>query len=143
MFEETSSQKKSPPTIFLIEEDNDTRPSLTNNLRQLGYRLLVAADLEDAHEWLSANGHIRADLVLINLVGKTPEEALRAGRRLYAHAKYDGNTPLVVLPDKVAKELEGTDENVNGNEWICYFENAEQVHRLLEQLTLKKRRNGD
>lgn len=138
MSEEMNSPKKSPPTIFLIEEDNDARPSLTNSLRQLGYRLLVAADLEDAHEWVSADGHIHADLVLINLVGKTPEETLRAGRRLRAHAKYDGHTPLVVLPEKVAKEVEGTNENVNGNEWICHFEDAEQVHNLIEQLTLKK-----
>lgn len=138
MSEETNSPKKSPPTIFLIEEDNDVRPGLTNNLRQLGYRLLVVADLEDAHEWVSADGHIQVDLVLINLVGKTPEDALRAGRRLFAHAKYDGHTPLVVMPEKVPQELEGTDDNVNGNEWICYYDHdSAQLRNLLVRLLNK------
>jgi CheY-like chemotaxis protein len=142
MYEETNSPKKSRPTIFLIEEDDDVRTSLTNNLRQLGYRLLVAADLEDAHEWLSADGHIHVDLVLINLVGKTPEEALRVGRRLRAHAKYNGHTPLVVMPEKVPKELEGKDVNVDGSDWICYYDDdSEQLKNLIARLLTKSGNN--
>jgi len=140
MHEEPNSPGKSRPTIFLIEEDNDARPNLTKHLRQLGYRLLVTADLEDAREWISNDGFIHADLVLINLVGKTPEEVLRLGRELRQHAKYDGHTPLVILPEKFPKEYDGTDENVGGNDWICYFEDAEQLQRLLERLTGKARR---
>lgn len=135
MSEESNSPKKSPRTIFLIEEDNNVRPGLTNTLRQLGYRTLVAADLEDAFEWMSAEGHINADLVLMNLVGKTPGEVLRVGRGLKAHAKYDGHTPLVVLPEKIPQELEGTNENVNGNEWVCYFDgDLGQLGKLLADL---------
>ena len=48
----------SSPTIFFVEEDNHARRSLTKSLRELGYRLLVSADLEDAFEWTSGTGHI-------------------------------------------------------------------------------------
>ncbi|MDQ3819872.1 MAG: response regulator [Acidobacteriota bacterium] len=123
-------------TIFLIEEDDDARPNLKRNLRELGYRVLVAADLEDALEWVSA-APISSDLVLINLVGVSPDEALRAGRKLRSHAKYDGHTPVVVVPEKIPAELEGRDENVDGNDWVCYYEDAEQLRRLLRRLTGK------
>lgn len=35
-------------TIFLLEEDNDTRGPLVSNLRRHGYRVLIALDEEDA-----------------------------------------------------------------------------------------------
>lgn len=123
-------------TIFLIEEDDDARPNLKRNLRENGYRLLVTTDLKDALEWASATP-IPADLVLINLVGASPEEALSAGREIRSRAKYDGHTPLVVVPEKIPEELEGTDENVSGNDWVCYYDDAEQLRALLRRLTTK------
>jgi CheY-like chemotaxis protein len=128
----------SSPTIFLVEEDDRARRSLTSSLRELGYRLLVSADLEDALEWTSGNGYIHADLVLVDLLGKLPEEALTIGRRLRDHCKYDGHTPLVVMPEKVPQDLQGTDEKVNDLEWICYYEDIEQLKRLLARLLNKK-----
>ena len=38
------------------------------------------------------------------------------------------------MPDKFYKELEGTDVNVSGNDWITYYEDGDQLHRLLERL---------
>lgn len=135
MSEETTSQRKSRPTIFLVEEDDDARPSLTANLRKHGYRLLVAADLEDAHEWVSVERPVHADLVLIDLVRKTPEESLRRGRELRDRAKYDGHTSLVVMPEKVPVELEGRDEKVGENDWICYYDDdSDQLQTLLARL---------
>ena len=122
------------PTIFVVEEDNNARPSLTRNLRQFGYRLLVAADLEDALEWISGSAYIHADLLLIDLIGKLPEEALIIGRLLRERAKYDAETPLVVMPEKIGKEVEGTDNNVSANDWICYYEDSDQLQRLLGRL---------
>ena len=127
----------SSPTIFFLEEDNNARRSMTKSLRELGYRLLVSADLEDAFEWTSGTDYIHADLVLVNLLGKLPEEALTIGRRLREHSKYDGHTPLVILPEKVPQDLQGTDERVNDLEWICYFEDLDQVKRLLARLLNK------
>jgi DNA-binding response OmpR family regulator len=134
MHEETDAPEDTRPTIFLVEEDNNARPNLTRNLRKLGYRLLVAANLEDAREWVSAEGHIHADLVLLDLIGKTPEEAVRLGRELRTHARYDGHTPLVVMPESVPEELEGTDVSVSGYDWISYLEDSDQLSRLLKRL---------
>ena len=129
-------------TIFLLEEDNNVRRSLTKKLRELGYRLLVAADVQDAFEWTSGTGYIHADLILINLVGKLPEEALTVGRRLREHSKYDGNTPIVVMPERIPDSLEGTDEKLNDLEWICYYEDVDQLTRLLARL-IKSRQSPD
>ena len=50
------------------------------------------------------------------------------GRRVREHAKYDGHTPLVVMPEKYGKDVEGTEVNVAGNDWIFYL--GEEPHRL-------------
>lgn len=57
-----------------------------------------------------------ADLVLIDLVGRTIENTLQTARRIREQAKLDGNTPLIVMAEKYAQTLEGTDENVGGND---------------------------
>jgi DNA-binding response OmpR family regulator len=38
------------PTIFIIEEGDETRQPLVSNLRSYGYRVIVAVDEEDALE---------------------------------------------------------------------------------------------
>jgi DNA-binding response OmpR family regulator len=130
------SNSNTTKTIFLIEEDDDVRPNLKKNLREQGYRVLVAADLEDALEWISVT-QIPSDLVLINLVGASVEEALSAGRQIRSRAKYDGHTPLVVVPEKIPAELEGADDNVGGNDWVCYYDDGTQLRELLRRLTSK------
>ena len=135
---DTALSTDTRPTIFLIEEDDDARPSLSSHLRRNGYRLLVAADLKDAQEWVGGESYIHADLVLINLVRKTPEEALEIGRELRKYAKYDGHTPLVVMPERVPGELEGRDVNVSDNDWICYYDDdSDQLQTLLARLLNK------
>ena len=124
----------SSPTIFLIEEDNHARTALATFLRQHGYRLLVAAGVEDAFEWMTGTPYIHADLLLINLLGKSPEEALTVGRRLREHSKHDGNTPIVILPERIPPNLQGTDETLNNREWVCYYEDVNQLARLLASI---------
>ena len=120
-------------TIFLIEEDDETRIVLKKSLTRSGYRLSVAIDEEDALDRVS-NG-ISADLILINVVGRSLEEHLQMGRHIREQAKLDGNTPLVVMAEKYGKHLEGTDENVGGNDWIFYLgEDLEQLQNLLRRL---------
>ena len=123
-------------TIFLVEEDDDTRPVLKQNLQRDGYRIALALDEEDALERISG-GSVRADLVLINLVGRSPEDVLSIGRRIREHAKYDGHTPLVVLAEKYGADVEGTDVNVGGNDWITYLEDHDQLKNLLARLLSK------
>ena len=125
-------------TIFLIEEDDATRPLLKHNLQRYGYRVIIALDEEDALQRIDG-GQVQADLVLINLVGKSPEDALFIGQRIRKHAKYDGHTPLIVMAEKYGADLEGTDVNVGGNDWITYPEDAEQLQHLLARLINEKR----
>lgn len=120
-------------TIFLVEEDEEVRHGLRRNLQKYGYRVLLALDEEDALDRVEG-GCAAADLVLIDLVGKSPEAVLQAGRRIRERAKYDGHTPLVVLAEKYGADLEGTDVNVIGNDWITYLEDREQLNKLLARL---------
>jgi DNA-binding response OmpR family regulator len=131
-----STQRENQRTIFLLEEDDETRPLLKHNLQNYGYRVLLAVDEEDALERMSG-GHVRADLILVNLVGKSPEEALETGRRVREHAKDDGHTPLIAMAEKYGPDLEGTDVNVGGNDWITYPEDADQLWNLIERLIEK------
>jgi CheY-like chemotaxis protein len=130
-------------TIFLIEEDDDTRPILRQNLKNDGYRVLLAIDEEDALDRVEGNG-AQADLVLINLIGKSLEAVLDAGRRIRTRAKYNGHTPLVVIAEKYGADLEGTDVNVGSNDWITYLEDHDQLKNLLASLleNLPKKKNN-
>lgn len=128
-----SKDSNSAPIILLVEEDNNTRPILRHNLINDGFHVRLALDEDDALDRVSG-GHAHADLILINLVKKTPEEVLSAGRRIREHAKYDGQTPLVVLAEKYSKEQEGTDVNIAENDWITYLEEHDQLTKLLRRL---------
>lgn len=123
-------------TIFLVEEDEDVRPNLRRNLRKYGYRVLLAVDEEDALDRVG-DGVVPADLVLLDLIGKSTDEVLQIGRRIREHAKYDGHTPLVMLAEKYGADVEGTDVNIGGNDWITYLEDHEQLKQLLARLLSK------
>ena len=128
-----TSEQQNQRIIFLLEEDDDARPILRRNLQADGYRVLLALDEEDALERLNGNG-LTADLVLVNLVNKSIEEALGVGRKIREKAKYDGHTPLVVIAEKYGPDLEGTDVNVESNDWITYLEDHDQLKNLLARL---------
>jgi DNA-binding response OmpR family regulator len=131
MSEEINSNNHT--TIFVVEEDDETRPLLRQNLQRYGYHVIVALDEEDAVERLD-EGQVHPDLMLVNLVGRSPEDALLAGRRIRKHAKWDGHTPLIVMAEKYGADLEGTDAHVGENDWITYPEDAQQLQRLIGRL---------
>lgn len=123
------------PTIFLIEEDDDTRAVLKASLIRYGYRVSVAIDEEDAFDRVK-NGLMSLDFVLIDVVGQTVEDILQTGRRIREHAKLGSNTPLIVIAEKYGDDLAGTNENVSGNDWVCYLgEEPEQLRDLLHRVT--------
>ena len=135
MREATDSPSDTRPTILYLEEDGDAQETLKGSLRRQGYRVLLALSLEDAADWLGG-GHVHADLVLVDLVGKTTDEALGVGRRLRQHAKHNGQTPLVVMAEKYGKDVEGTEVNVGGNDWVFYLgEEPGQLRDFLARLT--------
>ncbi len=127
-------QAMSEPVIFLIEEDDETRPALRKTLKTKGYNLVLAIDEEDALERITGD-RVQADLILINLLSKKPEEVLEIGRKIKREANLEA--PLVVIAEKFGLELEGRNINMDGNEYITYLEDTEQLFDLLSQLTVK------
>ena len=125
--------QKRRTTIFLIEEDDETRGPLVSNLQAYGYRVIVALDEEGALEIV---GGVDVDLLLVNLVGKTADEVLKVGRLVRQRCKHNGRTSLVVMPEKYDKALEDTEVNVGGREWVFYLgEEPDRLRDLLARLT--------
>lgn len=128
-----TDKQANQPCLLLVEDDDDTRRVLKQNLTRYGYRVFVALDEEDALERLNAGGFM-ADLMLVDLVGKSTDEVLDIGRRIRRHARYDGRTPLVVMAEKYGADVEGTNVNVSENDWITYLEEPHQLKNLLARL---------
>lgn len=121
-------------TIFFIESDDDTRRLLKQGLRASGYKVLATEDVEDALERAEC-GLARADLILLGPLGKSTGDALEIGRRIRGHAKHNGDTPLVLMAENYGKDVEGTDVNVGGNDWIFYLgEEPGQLRDMLMRL---------
>ena len=128
-----SNEVENQPTIFLVEPDDETRPVLKDNLQRYGYRVIIALDEEDAMDRADGGG-IHADLILVDVVRISSEDALGVGRRIRDYTKHDGETPLVVMAEKYGADVEGTDVNVGGNDWITYLEDPSQLKNLLARL---------
>ena len=122
-------------TIFLIEEDDDTRPILRKNLKNNSYKVSLAIDEEDALDRVS-NGCFNADLVLMNLSDKSVEEILNIGRNIRRKGKL--NVPIVVIAANYEEDLEGKDVQLTENEYITYLKDGEQLFKLLSHLLPKE-----
>jgi CheY-like chemotaxis protein len=127
-----SNERERQSTIFLVEADDETRPLLKSNLQRYGHRVIVALDEEDALD--RARDGIHADLILVDVISMSPEEALNIGRQLREYTKRNGHTPLVVMAEKYGADVEGTNVNVGGNDWITYLEEPGQLKNLLASL---------
>ena len=131
-----SKEPEHRPTIFLIEADDDTRAILKSNLQRYGYRVIVALDEEDALARASGGG-LNIDLILVDVVRMSPEDALNVGQRIRTHGKHDGHTPLVLMAEKYGADLAGTNVNLRDNDWITYLEQPGQLKNLLASLVSK------
>ena len=118
------------PTIFLIEEDDETRPILRNLLKKNGYKVSLAFDEEDALDRVGKEG-FEADLVLMDFPSKSVEEILDIGKNICR--KGNLKVPIVVIAAKYGEDLEGTDVQVRENEYITYLEDGEQLLDLLDR----------
>jgi hypothetical protein len=79
-----------------------------------------------------SGGRLSADLILVNLVGAQPDEALHAGRRVRQDAELA--VPLVIMAEKYGEDMEGKDVDAGGGAWITYPEGHEQLTDLLARL---------
>lgn len=120
------------PIIFLLEEDDQTRSMLNAMLRNEGYGIMLSASKDEA--FLRANdGLKKADIVLVDLVRKSPEETLEFGRMLLKEAK--SNASLVVIAAIYKDELGGTINQVGENDYVVYLETGDELFDLLSSLT--------
>ena len=123
------------PTIFLLENDDDTRPIFKELLIKKGYKVILAVDENDALQRAN-DGLAKSDLILVNLVGKSEEEALIFGQRLRQNGK--PNAPLIIIAAHYGEELEGTNTQVRENEYVVYLGTGEEFLDLLSSLTKTK-----
>jgi CheY-like chemotaxis protein len=120
------------PTVFLVEEDEDTRILFKKILKNNGYNALLAIDESDALERVGSERD-KIDLVLVNLVRKSTEQMLKAGRRIRESGEL--NVPLVAIAEKFDDKLQGTNVQVGANEYVTYLENGTELFDLLSRLT--------
>ncbi len=87
-----------PPTILLVEEDDEVRPLLSQNLRNQGYHVIVALDEADAIE-RTKGGSFCPDLILLNQVGRSIQEYVVMGQRICESAGIGNQTPIIVMAE--------------------------------------------
>ncbi len=119
-------------SVFLIEEDNDSRLLWRETLKDFGCKVSLAIDEEDALD-RAGGGCLKADLVLINLLEKSPNEVLEIGRNICRVGNI--NAPIVVVAQKYGEDLEGTNARFGENEYVTYLEDGEQLFDLIDRLT--------
>ena len=125
-----NEKKDTPPTILMIELDDDTRPLLKQNLYNWGYGVLVALEEEDAIT-MARGGRDHPDLILLNQVKLPIDEFINMGRRIREGAELLSSTPIVVMAERYGEDMEGKDIKVGENEYVTYLEDGEQLINLL------------
>jgi DNA-binding response OmpR family regulator len=122
-----------PPTILLVEEDDEVRPLLSQNLRNQGYHVVVALNEADAIE-RTKGGSFCPDLILLNQVGRSIQEYVVMGQRICKSAGIGNQTPIIVMAEQYGADMEGKDVQVDDTEYVTYLEDGQQLMNLLHRL---------
>ena len=122
-----------PPTILLVEEDDEVRPLLSQNLRNQGYHVVVALNEADAIE-RTKGGSFCPDLILLNQVGRSIEEYTVMGQRICKSTGIGNHTPIIVMAERYGADMEGKDVQVDDTEYVTYLEDGQQLMNLLHRL---------
>ena len=128
-----SEKQNTPPTILLIEQDDETRPLLMYNLRSQGFRAIVVLEEEDAIERMTGKNAC-PDVILLNQVKLSIDEFINMGRRIRRAAGFPCRTPIVVMAERFGVDMEGKDVLVGESEYVTYPEDAQQLMNLLHRL---------
>jgi DNA-binding response OmpR family regulator len=128
-----NEKKDTPPTILMIELDDDTRPLLKQNLYNWGYRVIMALEEEDAIA-IARGVRDHPDLILLNQVKLPIDEFVKMGRRIRQGAELPSSTPIVVMAERYGEDMEGKDIKVGESEYVTYLEDGEQLMNLLHRL---------
>ena len=128
-----SEKKDEPPTILMMELDDDTRPLLKLNLSNWGYHVISALQEQDAIA-LARGTRDRPDLILLNQVDLPMDEVINMGRRIRHGAELPSSTPIVVMAEQYGADMEGKDVKVGESEYVTYLEDGEQLMNLLHRV---------
>src|SRR4028119_2218517 len=128
-----SQKTDAPPTILMIELDDDTRPILKDNLHRRGYHVIVALEEEDAVA-LARGVRDRPNLILINQVDLPIDDVFNMGRHIRQGAELHSRTPIVVMAERYGEDMEGKNVKVGESEYLTYLEDGEQLMNLLHRL---------
>jgi DNA-binding response OmpR family regulator len=126
-------KKDAPPTILMLELDDDTRPLLKQNLHNWGYRVIEALQEEDVIA-LAHGVRDRPDLILLNQVDLPIYEVINMGRRIRQGAELPSRTPIVVMAEQYGEDMEGKNVKVGESEYVTYLEDGQQLMNLLHLL---------
>lgn len=122
-----------PPTILLVEEDDEVRPLLSQNLRNQGYHVVVALNEADAIE-RTKGGSFCPDLILLNQVGQSIQEYAAMGQRICKSTGIANHTLIIVMAERYGADMEGKDVQVDEAEYVTYLEDGQQLINLLHRL---------
>lgn len=122
-----------PPTILVVEEDDEVRPVLSENLRHQGYHVVVALNEADAIE-RTKGGSFCPDVILLNQVGRSIQEYAVMGQRICQAAGIGDHTPIIVIAEDYGADMEGKDVQVDDTEYVTYLEDGQQLMNLLHRL---------
>ncbi len=128
-----SNKQNAPPTILLVEQDDQTRPLLMYNLRRQGFRVIVALESEDALERISGKSAC-PDVILLNQYKLSIDKFINMGRRIRRAAPFPCRTPIVVIAERFGVDMEGLDVLVGESEYVIYPEDGQQLMNLLHRL---------
>ncbi|MBW4470609.1 MAG: response regulator [Stenomitos rutilans HA7619-LM2] len=121
------------PTILLVEEDNQVRPILSQNLRNHGFQVIVALNEADAID-LTRGSSLCPVLILLNQVRQSIQEHVVSGQRIRQRANLDSQTPIVVIAEHYGADMEGKNIQLSDTEYVTYLEDGRQLMDLLHRL---------
>ena len=118
-------------TIFLIDDDDDSRPFFRKGLKQEGYQVSIAIDEEDALD-RTERCNLEADLILMNFARRSPEAVLEMGRNIRRAGDFD--VSIVVVAHEYGEDLEGTNIKIGDKDYIIYLDDGHQLYSLISAL---------
>ncbi len=121
------------PTILVVEEDDEVRPLLSQNLRHHGYQVVAALSEADAIERIKGGG-LCPDLILLNQVERSLQDYTAMAQRICQSAGIASHTPIIVMAEQYGADMEGKDIQVNETLYITYLEDGQQLMNLLQRL---------
>ncbi|MEC4816794.1 MAG: hypothetical protein SAK29_26530 [Scytonema sp. PMC 1069.18] len=128
-----SENHQPPPTILIVEPDDQVRPALIYNLRKWGYCVIVALNEEDAIERVK-NGSFQTDIILLNQMGQSIDQLVDIGRSIRKSAERSPEAPIVIMAEQYGVDLEGQDAQIGESEYVTYLEDGQQLMNLLHNL---------